>query len=63
MLLSKSVIGFFIIRSQLSNFRTRILPPSIFVILVIMALVTTFMATSLLHFVERFLYIGKKVYL
>lgn len=31
-----------------------VLPPSIFVILVIMALVTTFMTTPLLHFVERF---------
>lgn len=31
-----------------------ILPPSIFVILVIMALVTTFMTTPLLYFVERF---------
>lgn len=30
-----------------------VLPPSIFVILVIMALVTTFMTTPLLHFVER----------
>uniref|UniRef100_UPI0006D56B26 cation:proton antiporter n=1 Tax=Bacteroides thetaiotaomicron TaxID=818 RepID=UPI0006D56B26 len=31
-----------------------VLPPSIFVILVIMALVTTFMTTPLLHLVERF---------
>lgn len=31
-----------------------VLPPPIFVILVIMALVTTFMTTPLLHFVERF---------
>lgn len=31
-----------------------VLPPSIFVILVIMALITTFMTTPLLHFVERF---------
>lgn len=31
-----------------------ILPPSIFVILVIMALITTFMTTPLLHFVERY---------
>lgn len=31
-----------------------VLPPSIFVILVIMALVTTFMTTPLLHIVERF---------
>lgn len=31
-----------------------VLPPSIFVILVIMALVTTFMTTPLLHWVERF---------
>lgn len=30
-----------------------VLPPSIFVILVIMALVTTFMTTPLLHLVER----------
>lgn len=30
-----------------------VLPPSIFVILVIMALVTTFMTTPLLHFVDR----------
>ena len=31
-----------------------VLPPSIFVILVIMALVTTFMTTPILHFVDRF---------
>lgn len=31
-----------------------VLPPSIFVILVIMALVTTFMTTPLLHLIERF---------
>ena len=31
-----------------------VLPPSLFVILVIMALVTTFMATPLLHLVENY---------
>lgn len=39
-----------------------VLPPSIFVILVIMALVTTFMTTPLLHFVERvFAHHGEKL--
>lgn len=37
-----------------------ILPPSIFVILVIMALVTTFMTTPLLHLVER-IFVRQKV--
>ena len=36
-----------------SGYEMGVLPPSIFVILVIMALVTTFMTTPLLHLVER----------